>query len=296
MWSCVKISEGCQHCYAERLNERRSGPPYAVGKDTLRLDEAILTQPLRWKRSRRIFVCSMTDLFEDRVDEKWLYAVFDVMAQAQQHTFQVLSKRAERMAEFCSRLRFIRTEELSHLKAPGVSLSPERRGPPVHLPNVWLGTSVENQARADERIPWLLKTPAAIRFLSVEPLLQQIDLSRWLPIAPRGDRWERVKCEAAYGEQRPRIAWVIVGGESGGLPERALVRRLDYAKDTGAGTVTAYRRYLPKEDRLEWVRALRDQCVAAEVPFFFKQWGGPRPTSGGAFVDGKIWHQFPDGL
>ena len=160
------------------------------------------------------------------------------------------------------------------------------------LPNIWLGVSVENQARADERIPWLLKTPAAVRFLSVEPLLGPVDLASWLPFGgppmPALPKW------ATYTPLPQGLHWIIVGGESGGPPERALVRRLDYAKDTGAGTVTAYRRYLPKEDRLEWVRSLRDQCVAAWVPYFFKQWGGPRPKSGGRVLDGKVWDQFPN--
>ena len=270
MWSCVKVSEGCTHCYAERLNERRGGPPYAVGKDTLRLDEKILAQPLRWKKPRRIFVCSMTDLFEERVPDEWIVAIWKVMAFCGQHTFQVLTKRAERMQAWVSTQPYLVDLDRSKLL-------------PYPPPNVWLGVSVENQARADERIPWLLKTPATVRFLSVEPLLGPVDI-----------RPHFMKFEVIDPSRDPRFAWeakiqrgihwVIVGGESGGPPERALVTKYWPPPES---------MWEPKANALDWVRSLRDQCVAAGVPFFFKQFGGPTPKSGGRLLDGKEWSQFP---
>ena len=297
-WSCVKVSEGCAHCYAERFNVRQGGPEYTVGADTLRLDLKSMEIPLRWKRPRRIFVGSMTDLFEERVPDEWIGQVFGIMlATRDSHTYQILTKRAERLHGF-----------ISKYSSPGGPLHP------WPLLNVWLGVSVENQARADERIPWLLQTPAAVRFLSVEPLLTGVDLSRWLPIAPRGNQWQRVKVESAYGEQRPRISWVITGGESGGPPERALVKRTcacgdwqeDHVDGRGACRMPddinhGYRpckTFRPagfdlKHEAVEWLRSLRDQCQAAGVAFFHKQNGGPTPKSGGRLLDGKEWSEFP---
>ena len=266
-WSCIKISTGCEFCYAQRLNVRLGGPEYKVGADTLRLDETILTQPLRWKRPRRIFVCSMTDLFEERVPDEWIGQIFGIMLTTrEQHTYQVLTKRAERLHGFIAKY--------------------SSSGGPLHpwpLPNVWLGVSVENQARADERIPWLLKTPAAVRFLSVEPLVGPVDLEDWLegfqPFNPDLTR------------RKSPISWVICGGESGGPPERALVEK-DITK-IWYGGIHQGTFWYPKREALEWVRALRDQCVAAGVPFFHKQWGGPTSKSGGRLLDGRTWDEFP---
>ena len=291
-WSCIKISPGCEFCYAQRLNVRRGGPEYKVGADTLRLDETILTQPLRWKRPRRIFVCSMTDLFEERVPVLWLDKVFAVMALASHHTFQVLTKRAQRMQEYCSDLRFGQINDAAQELLLGRIPLPTQRHGMVSgkwpLPNVWLGVSVENQARADERIPWLLKTPAAVRFLSVEPLLGPVDLEfDEIDIALEPDGYGNTAIKGP-------LRWVIGGGESGGPPERALVeKRCAGCGKEGYAAHQERREWLPKPEALEWVRALRDQCVAAGVPFFFKQWGGPTPKSGGRLLDGKECSEFP---
>ncbi|HYI27586.1 MAG TPA: phage Gp37/Gp68 family protein [Bradyrhizobium sp.] len=237
-WHCSHVSEGCRHCYAERLNTRlgtgRDYKPgvlfrddrvmYANGKVKLYLDEKMLTQPLRWKRPRAIFVGSMTDLFADFVPDEWIDQIFAVMALAPQHRFMVLTKRPERMREY-----------LLETWQP--------------LPNVWLGTSVEDQATADARIPKLLATPAAKRFLSAEPLLGPVDLRYLQPLDPP------VEIDAVngthgvlrpHGGRSPALDWVIAGGESG-----------------------------PKARPMhpDWARALRDQCAAAGVPFLFKQWG-----------------------
>lgn len=255
-WTCVKISEGCRHCYSERLNTRFGGPAYTVGADTLRLDAPALTLPLRWKRPRRIFVCSMTDLFEDRASVEWIAQVFNVMAdaRAEGHTFQILTKRADRMHR-------ILTDELPNYigeQWPGnmpLSVALEVGGAAWPLPNVWLGVSVENQMRAAERIPRLLETPATVRFLSIEPLLGPMDLGG----------------AHAFGCQ-PAIDWVIVGGESGGPPERRLVA---------------------DEPSSDWVRSIRDQCTNVGVPFFFKQWGGSTPKAGGCLLDDRTWDELP---
>lgn len=305
-WSCVKISEGCAHCYAERFNVRQGGPEYRVGADAARLDEAMLTLPLRWNRPRRVFVCSMTDAFGEWVPDDWLLAMFAVMYLAGQHTFQVLTKRTERMQKFMASVRpeHLLDDGVAAMKRLGLGFQradklygrgPARGWPPD---NLWLGVSVEDQVRADERIPWLLQTPAAVRFLSVEPLLGPVDISRFL--VPRwtnpGESLD-VQQRAAHYRNGPmrRIDWVIVGGESGGPPERALVEK---AQDFTLGSnYEAKGRWAwqPKAEALEWVRSLRDQCVTAGVPFFFKQWGGPTQKSGGRLLDGKVWDQFPDG-
>lgn len=303
LWSCTKVSEGCQFCYAERFNRRLGGPDYKVGADTLRLDDGIMEQPLRWKRPRRIFVCSMTDLFEERVPDDWIYDVWLTMLTAPQHTYQILTKRAERMAETVTWIG----EMFQTTKG---------NRPPWPLPNVQLGVSTETQEWADKRIPFLLKTPAAVRFLSVEPLLGSVDVEklylvpRWMnPDAPD------VAARTAWYKLGPmrRVDWVIVGGESGGPPERALVTREcacgDYEDQHDPdgrcrvcpGSPQPYpvckrfrfSRWSEKPEALEWVRSLRDQCLAASVPFFFKQWGGPTPKSGGRLLDGKEWSEWP---
>jgi protein gp37 len=215
---CTKVSPGCKHCYAERLAHRlqaMGNPRYRNGfAVTLHPDQ--LTLPLRWRASRRIFVNSMSDLFHEAVPADYIRRVFETMAQADWHVFQVLTKRAERLAVLARDLPW--------------------------PPNVWQGVSVEN-ARYTSRIHYLRAAPASVRFLSVEPLLGSIPK---LPL--------------------DGIDWVIVGGESG--PGHRLV---DPA----------------------WVREIRDQCVAAAVPFFFKQWGGRSPKSGGRILDARTWDEMP---
>ena len=216
---CTKVSPGCKHCYALTFAERWRGVPghpYEQGFD-LRLVPDKLEEPLRWKSPRRIFVNSMSDLFHDEVPFAYIRRVFAVMRKTPWHTFQVLTKRAERLAELAPRLPW--------------------------LPNVWQGVSIEN-ARYLHRIASLRRVPATVRFLSLEPLLGP------LPSIPLTG-----------------ISWVIVGGESG-------------------------RRHRPVD--VDWVREIRDQCVAAGVPFFFKQWGGKTPKAGGRLLDGREWNQMPE--
>lgn len=191
---CVRISEGCKHCYAATMNHRFNGPDYVKGADTPRLDEEALLQPLNWKRPRRIFVCSMTDLFMDEHTDEMIDQVFAVMADAGHHTFQVLTKRAKRMQWYLSpeNPRYTARKVFDITKGTAGKFDCDIYWP---LDNVWVGVSAENQERADERIPDLLATPAAVRFVSAEPLLSAIDFRPYLS----GD---------------VRLDWVIVGGES----------------------------------------------------------------------------------
>jgi protein gp37 len=218
---CTKVSPGCKHCYAETFAERFRGVPghpFEQGFD-LRLIPEALDRPRRWKRSRLVFVNSMSDLFHQDVPMAFIEQVFDVMAATERHQFQLLTKRPERAVAVAPRLHF--------------------------APNIWMGVSVEN-ADYTWRVDQLRRVPARIRFLSIEPLLGPIDDLRLTG-----------------------IDWVIVGGES------------------GAGA-----RAMPPE----WVRSIRDQCLAAGTPFFFKQWGGVRKSARGRELDGRTWDEMPPAL
>lgn len=211
---CTKVSQGCKNCYAERVFPR----PYPGRKFTdVQTHPDRLEQPLRWKKPRRIFVNSMSDLFHEDVPNEFIFDVFTIMARAHWHTFQVLTKRPERMAELVA--------------------EPVEDGEEPPPRNIWWGVSVEDQATADERIPLLQQTPAAIRFLSCEPLLGNMNIERYLVRKNVGGPGEAT----TYG-----VDWVIAGGESG--PKA-------------------------RPSHPDWFRSLRDQCAAAGVPYFFKQWG-----------------------
>jgi protein gp37 len=220
---CTKISPGCTHCYAETFAERFRGVPghpYEQGFD-LKLIPEKLDEPRRWRKPKRIFVNSMSDLFHEGVPEDYIASVVGVMQEANWHTYQVLTKRAERMRTLLSTtLRFA-----------------------AELPHVWWGVSVEDRKHGLPRIDDLRAAPAAVRFLSIEPLLE--DLGR---------------------VDFTDIHWVIAGGESG----------------HGARPMHA-----------DWVRSLRDQCAAAGVPFFFKQWGGVRKKKAGRELDGRTHDDQP---
>lgn len=295
---CSRVSKGCMRCYAERVAARFSGPgqPYeglvslrreprgprterdvALWNGVVRLVPEHLADPMRWRRPRRIFVNSMSDLFHESLTNEQIAAVFGVMAACPQHTFQVLTKRAKRMREWFEWARedYIDSGNLADMLAPyfgneagdGSSEDQDRqfeflRGKieevhkthimpgPWPLPNVWLGVSVENQAAADERIPELLATPAAVRFLSCEPLLGPLDLDRWVFDRSAAIRRAMSGPAALNREQADdyiapmAIDWVIAGCESG----------------SGA-----------RPCNVEWLRSLRDQCVDAGVPFWLKQ-------------------------
>src|SRR6266852_4678221 len=216
-WYCEHATTGCEFCYAEGFNLRLgTGLPFKPGhrKDIeIFLDEKMLLSPLRWKKPRMIFVCSMTDLFADFVRDEWIDRMFAVMALCPQHRFQVLTKRAKRMRDWVTKERS-RTAPVEcvaglYVEYPSVAarwpfdvdraLGIGMRGWP--LPNVWLGVSAEDQERADERIPELLATPAAVRFVSLEPLLGRIDLEATpFPDGDRRHRWSALTGQALmYG-------------------------------------------------------------------------------------------------
>lgn len=243
-WFCIHASEGCRFCYAERQNVKAgasggNGAAYAAqSRDQVEifLDERTLLAPLSWRKPRKIFPCSMTDLFGEWVTDEMLDRIFAVMGLTRHHTYQSVTKRASRMRAYACD-----PETRNRVELAAEQISPSK-GQPVSphwcfawpLPNVWLLVSCEDQRTAEERIPELLRTPAVVRGISAEPLLGPIDLT-----APH----------IALGAGRngfTDLDWVIAGGESGAeaRPMQAL-----------------------------WARDLRDQCEAADVAFFFKQWG-----------------------
>jgi protein gp37 len=225
---CDRVSPGCAHCYAldlaarlKRMGQakyqrdgvrRSSGPGFAVT-----LHPTALAAPLRWKTPRLVFVNSMSDLFHEEVPVEFIQQVFAIMRQASWHTFQVLTKREARLAELAGAIDW--------------------------PPNVWIGVSIENR-RFVHRADTLRQVPAAVRFISAEPLLGPLD----------------DLCLT-------NIDWLIAGGESG--PAHRPVK-------------------------VEWLRDIRDRCLASDVPFFFKQWGGARSKSGGRLLDGQEWSQMPE--
>ncbi|WP_458317140.1 DUF5131 family protein [Mycolicibacterium brisbanense] len=250
---CTLVSAGCDHCYAKTFAERWRGTPghyFQRGFDVqLRPDK--LDQPLRWTRPRRIFVNSMSDLFHDQVPDDYIVSVFATMALARRHTFQVLTKRHGRMRSLLSSPDF---ESQVMMTAVGWCVEETKLIPPEAwrwpLPNVWLGVSTENQQWADIRIPALLDTPAAVRFISAEPLLGPIDLG-----SGECDHHRRSHAEVGCWLA---LDWVIVGGESG----------------PGARPMHPW-----------WAKSLHRQCEAAGVAYLFKQWGDWTPMA--PIVNGK---------
>ena len=189
-WFCTKVSPGCKHCFAERLNLWvGNGHAYTVPNlEKVELRLVNLEKPLRWKKPRRIFPCSMTDLFHEAVPDEFIVKILGVMLEARHHTYQILTKRPERMAAFfrefwkaAGRLAFFHGDEPHEwpLEFAEGEFAAEYVARAV-APHIWLGVSIENQKTADERIPHLLRTPAAVRWLSVEPMLAPLDLTPWL--------------------------------------------------------------------------------------------------------------------
>lgn len=190
---CDKVSAGCEHCYAETIANRFAGTAAFPNGFAVTLHPDRLAQPLRWRRPRMVFVNSMSDLFHTQVPTEFIAKVFAVMATAEKHIFQVLTKRPGRMRSLLTNPAFINTVATDQGELAGRLDQP---GWP--LPNVWLGVSVETQHWAQVRLPALAETPAAVRFVSCEPLLGPVDLTTWLTDSP------------GLG-----LDWVIVGGESG---------------------------------------------------------------------------------
>ena len=241
---CAKVSPACKNCYADRDWHRLVHLPAYQGRKftDVACHPERLDQPLRWKRPRRIFVNSLSDLFHEAVPDEFIDQVFAVMACAGQHTFQILTKRPERMRAYMTRLG----GELNRIEAAArqIGRALDFNGVALYdfpLPNVWMGVSVENQATADERIPLLLQTPAAVRFISAEPLLTPVNLA--LACSNR----IRMNASGTPEQVSPNMLdWVIVGGESG-----SKARFMHPA----------------------WARALKQECENFQIPFFFKQTG-----------------------
>jgi protein gp37 len=290
---CQKVSQGCRICYAERIAKRFWGERKFT--DVV-CHEDRLDVPLHWNKPRRVFVNSMSDLFHPDVPDEFIERVFGVMDLKRKRwdgtVFMILTKRAARMAEWINKWYGGKNEVHAH-----------------RLSNIWLGVSVENQQAADERIPLLLKTPAGVRFLSCEPLLGHVLLdngeSSWLSCDGKnhsgipGD-WHCCESYDVHGDHFHGIDWVIAGGESG----------------PGARPMHP-----------QWAQSLKDQCQAARVPYFFKQWGewvprgmaqllgfdakatentvvseSPYPVimsrvgkkAAGRLLDGREWNEFPE--
>lgn len=240
-WFCVKVSPGCANCYAEAINLRLGNGLTYVHRNLADVEFRLvnLTDPLKWKKPQMVFVNSMTDLFLEQHTNEMIDAVFAVMALTPRHTFQVLTKRHELMRDYMVRLSKSIEPLETAAREIGYTFKFEYEGRshpllPFPIHNVWLGVSVEDQKRADERIPLLLETPAAIRFLSCEPLLGHVVLPED-QLAPEHE-----------GHEPFGINWVIVGGESG---PRA------------------------RPCNIEWVRSIVNQCKSNGVPVFVKQLG-----------------------
>lgn len=314
---CTRVSPGCKHCWAERETARWSWGKGFAGRtpagprwtNRVALLPEQLTKVLSWKKPRRIFVCSTSDLFHEALSFEEIAAVWGVMAACPQHTFQVLTKRSSRMLEWFRWLSEqphptglrgypLTVDVLAHHAANyGIAARAQRVSWP--LPNVWIGVSAEDQERADERIPDLLACPAVVRWVSAEPLLGSLSLRSWLrsgttwhlrasvlgmlrnrsfdglqhadgramtrreaehslyQLAEKGVRYipvdggceEFTSQEGCPGHRRPRLDWVVTGGESCLSPAQA------------------------RPCNPAWVRRIRDECLEADVPFFFKQWG-----------------------
>ncbi len=279
---CKPVSPGCKNCYAEMIAARFSGSypdkpenpkatfhgfaimtdhgPQWTGK--VELIESKLLEPLHWRKPRRVFVNSMSDLWHENLPRVQIARTYAVMAYCQWLTFQVLTKRPDVRFQYCG----LENDVRDLLQCLLSEHCPPRHAKPFRwpLPNVWEGVSVENQETADSRIPELLRTPAAVRFISYEPALG--------PLSFRWAKWHKYTnapgTVSGHLDGMKGIDWVIAGGESG-----PGARPIDPA----------------------WVRNIRDQCQAARVAFFFKQWGGIRKGEAGATLDGKEWKEFPKG-
>lgn len=298
---CSIVSEGCRSCYAMRQAHRFSGKGKAyegltvLGKHGPRWSgravfvPEMLDAPLRWKRPRRVFVNSMSDLFHEDVTVEQIAAVLGVMSLACHHTYQVLTKRPERMLAIMSQLTLddcinatlddvppltrAQSRAIRDALPPGSPFAHPSNGELWPLPNVWLGTSCEDQQRADERVPLLMECPAAIRFVSAEPLLGPINLRPWLGTecthedAHVEPDTNAVICRAC--DEADQLDWVIVGGESG----------------PGA-----------RPCQVQWIRSIVQQCAGAGVSCFNKQLGarpiapaGEEQTAWGQYVR---WNEY----
>lgn len=262
-FGCTKVSPGCLNCYAGRMNKRLfkgRDYDYQYKPTDFYLDEKTLEQPLHWRKPRTVFVCSMCDLFHENVPDQMIAVALAICIVAEQHTFLILTKRPERMAKFFS----VATKG----SVNGESVWPAS--------NIWLGVTAENQEEVDKRIPTLLSIPAAKHFISVEPMLGPVDLFDTSEGVLRGPgvivsggttKSTPDNPPEGYDDSYPGIDWVIAGCESG----------------PGA-----------RPANIDWFRSLRDQCVAADVPFFLKQMVVDGKITKLPLLDGQRWEQRPE--
>lgn len=267
---CSKISEGCNNCYAEKMANRLSKIQktsdkycHSINPETGKWNGYVngfgdvVIKPLHWRKPRVIFVCSMGDLFHEKVPFKWIDKVYRTMEDVDvfdKHIFVILTKRAERMLEY-----------ITYRKAKGMNYGHSW---------IWMGVTTENQEQANKRIPFLLETEAAVKFVSIEPMLGPIKLNRLkegIALERNSLNGEAYSLGETY-QEGPKLDWVIVGGESG---------------------------HHARPMHPDWVRSVRDQCAKANTPFFFKQWGEWAPTHellcNRPGLKGKLWHNFdPD--
>lgn len=338
---CSIVSPGCTNCYAmrrvaPRLSANPATPHYAqtvqpskagpvwTGKIGVAADK-VLMKPLAWTRPRKIFVTSASDLFHEGVPDEVIDRVFAVMALCPQHTFQVLTKRPERMRDYLLSRNGMGNDEICRaINTIPYPLGNRSGALEMPLPNVWLGVSVEDQPRADERIPLLLDTPAAVRWISGEPMLGSIDLARWLATAnvtckackqafwlheadpckhqDQGTGWTLAcphcngcRCRPGWTEMDARLPgpmgppedWIgrITGRFTNVHPSIDVKSGLDWVVCGGESGNDA------RPMHPDWARSLRDQCAASAVPFLFKQWGNclPGDMSGEGEHGGPAW-------
>lgn len=279
---CSKCSIGCEHCYAERMTHRLghnpATPQYAGLTDAqgrwtgeVRLFPGKSQEPRGWKKPRRVFVQSMGDLFHEKVPVGWITHALDTIQACPQHTFLMLTKRPENMRKALYGVwdqdsgRTWQYQSENHV-----------------IPNLWLGVTVCNQEEADEKIPLLLRIPAAVRFVSIEPMLGAVRLWRWM-------LGRNAMCDCSRSLSK-----------NGGIPSIEPEYEIHTAcsecgqpweKYTGIGWVICGAETGPgkRPMNLNWARDLRDQCVAAGVPFFFK-----KDSSGNRYLDGKLWEEYPE--
>lgn len=249
---CTKVSPGCDHCYAEGLGKRTGKVQWGDDAERVLTSDGYWKNPLKWNRAaeaegrrHRVFCASMADVFEDRPElDEPRGRLFEVIGNTPWLDWQLLTKRPQNV------LRMV----------------PYGDTAATWRDNVWVGTTVENEDQADQRVPHLLEIPAKVRFLSCEPLLDRVRLGKWCSSIPSRLRWGPENGWTPEYDEQPTIDWVICGGESG-PGHRPL--NLDHA------------------------RLLRDNCRFFKVPFFFKQVGGRTPTAGGDQLDGVTYHEFP---
>lgn len=259
---CQKVSAGCQHCYAETLMDHRYHKvQWGPTGQRQRTSPALWRKPLQWDKEARnagiryrVFCASLADIFEDRPElEPWRIDLFKLIEQTHSLDWLLLTKRPQNVAPFIEQAQV------------AVGATPNARGWLARFRNVWIGASVEDQAAATQRIPHLLQIPAAVRFLSCEPLLGPLDL--WGANYPNPNGGQTGAVTSWPGG----VQWVIAGGESG---------------------------HSARPMHPHWARSLRDQCRAVSVPYFFKQWGNWAPCTHFAITEHtdmtKI-HRFADG-